>query len=234
MTIRLFISYSHQDEDHRVRLVKHLAPLLREKDVEPWFDGNIDPGQAITPAIRKALRETDIFVALASHHYLSSDYCYRREYRPMLRKSKQGTPRIVVAVVGTCDWHHTEMGTYKALPNDGKSVDKHGNRNQAYLEIVQGIRRVVRAVRQEKGKAQTEIDRLTAEKAKAAAARRAAPKVARALESKPAVKASPKTPARSKTNKLAGKRAPNGKRTKATAMKATDRASRPLRKQPTP
>jgi hypothetical protein len=172
MTIRIFISYSHKDDTHRLRLATHMAPLLREKDVEAWFDGHIEPGQAITPAIRKALRQTDIFVALGSSDYLQSDYCYRKEYQLTLRRAKQGLPKVVVALVGICDWPNTEMAQSKMLPNDAKSVEEHGLRNRAYLEIVQGIRRIVRALRQEKGKAQAEIDRLAVKKAKADAAKR--------------------------------------------------------------
>ncbi len=172
MTILIFVSYSHKDNDHRLRLTTHLAPLLREKDVDIWYDGDIEPGKAITPEIRKKLRETDIFVGLASSSYFASDYCYKKEYLPMLRKAKRGRPKVVVAMVETCDWRNTITAAYKVLPDDGKSVDKHGNRNQAYLEIVQGIRRVVRSARQEKGKARAEADRLSTQKVKAAEAKR--------------------------------------------------------------
>lgn len=139
MTIRIFVSHSHLDDARRIRLSRQMAALEREKDVVIWFDGDIEPGLESTPTIRSQLRQTDIFLAFGSSNYLHSDYCYRREYRSMRRKSKQGRPRILVALVGIYDWPNTEMARSKMLPDDARSVEENGRPNRAYLQIVQGL-----------------------------------------------------------------------------------------------
>lgn len=57
--------------------------------------------------------------------------------------------RVVVALVGTCTWKQTRMAYYKCLPKDGKPVDQWGNRNKAYVDIAEGVRRIVVEVRKE-------------------------------------------------------------------------------------
>ncbi|WP_062202952.1 toll/interleukin-1 receptor domain-containing protein [Aureimonas sp. AU12] len=149
MTITIFVSYSHPDEPFRKQLDKHFAPLKHEGDVEFWHDDRIVPGTGLDPDIRKALRRSKIFLALVSAHYLASDYCFRREYAYALNRARRKTMRVVVALVGTCTWKQTRMAYYKCLPKDGKPVDQWGNRNKAYVDIAEGVRRVVVEVRKE-------------------------------------------------------------------------------------
>lgn len=159
MTINIFISYSHKDEAFREQLAKHLVPLQRVKDVELWFDGDILPGEALTPEIRRKLKQSDILVALASHHYLASDYCFNKEYGPAMRRVAKGTMHVVAVLLSACEWQNTRMENYKLLPKDGKEVERWGSRNQAYVDIVAGIRRVVAAVRAETKKAEASRDK---------------------------------------------------------------------------
>jgi hypothetical protein len=43
-SVKLFISYSHRDEELRQQLDKHLAPLKRQKVIEAWHDRQIPAG----------------------------------------------------------------------------------------------------------------------------------------------------------------------------------------------
>ncbi|MGK6325408.1 toll/interleukin-1 receptor domain-containing protein [Sphingomonas sp. DT-51] len=71
----IFVSYSHLDDDFRRGFETHMAQLHRE-GVRTWFDGDITSGAELDPKIRRALKQTDIFVALASPNYLASRYCF--------------------------------------------------------------------------------------------------------------------------------------------------------------
>ncbi|GAA0640794.1 hypothetical protein GCM10009101_10910 [Brevundimonas lenta] len=123
----------------------HLAQLKRE-GIEFWFDGDITPGSEIDANVRRAMKAADIFVALASPDYLHSSYCFDKEYSPALRKAARGGIRVVVAILRDCQWKHTRMAAYKALPTDGKPVDHWPRRGDAYEEIVNGLREVIKAV----------------------------------------------------------------------------------------
>lgn len=146
--VRLFISYSHKNDDGRARLDTHMAQLKRE-NVEVFFDGNILPGAELDPAILKKLKAADVFVALGSPDYIASPYCYEIEYGFALRKAGRKGIHVVVALLKSCQWRHTRMARYKLLPRDGKPVDQWARRGDAYENIVEGVRAVVRAIRGE-------------------------------------------------------------------------------------
>lgn len=174
--VLVFVSYSHRDQKAREQLDVHAAQLKRE-GVAFWFDGNIVPGAELDVGIRRALRKADIFVALASPDYLHSAYCFEKEYGQALRKAQRGKVYVVVALIKQCQWRHTRMAHYKMLPRDAKPVAEWVPRSNAYEDIIDGLREVVKAVRAARAGQP------------AAPARRAAPKPKRAL---PMAKARPK------------------------------------------
>ena len=50
---------------------------------------------------------------------------------------------IVPIIVEECDWQRTPLGQLLALPKDGKAISSFTNQNIAYLDVVNGIRRVL-------------------------------------------------------------------------------------------
>jgi hypothetical protein len=148
----IFISYCHRDETFRERLMVHLAPLQRE-GIEIWVDNDLIPGDELDPTIRKALRRADIFVALASPDYLHSTYCYEKEYEFALRKAKRKKIHVVVAIARHCQWKRTRIGRYLVLPKDGKAIEDFGRRSQAFEQIVEGIRVVLKRIKSEQNTA---------------------------------------------------------------------------------
>lgn len=144
MPVRVFISYSHKDAEFRHKLDVHLAPMRRDGIIQIFFDGDIHPGEGLDASIKRELRDADVFVALASPEYLHSNYCFVKEYQYALRRAARKTMHVVVAVIRPCGWMHTRMGHYKALPEDGKEVTTWGNRDSAFEDIANGVRRVVK------------------------------------------------------------------------------------------
>lgn len=140
--IVMFISYSHKDERLCEKLRTHLASLARD-DVEICYDNDILPGEEIDPRIRKDLKRSNIFIALASPDYLHSNYCFEIEYRYALGRARRKTMHVVAAIVRPCQWKNTRMQRYKSLPKDGKPASLWTNADKAYEDIVDGIRRVV-------------------------------------------------------------------------------------------
>jgi hypothetical protein len=128
------------------RLRTHLAALLRD-DVSVWFDGDMDAGDHLNTEIARALREAHIFVALLSPDYLASHYCWNIEYRRAMNRRARGTMKVVAAVVRPCDWKSTRAAGFKLLPRDGRPVTKWRSADEAFLNIAEGLKGVVRTVR---------------------------------------------------------------------------------------
>ncbi|CAO4145511.1 hypothetical protein LPLAFNJD_LOCUS1959 [Methylorubrum aminovorans] len=171
--VRIFVSYSHRDADARARLETHLAPLKRE-GVTTWFDGDLNAGDKLDTEIARELRKAHVFVGLLSPDYLASNYCWRIEYKRAMGRRARGTMRVVAVVVRPCDWKSTPAAGFKLLPEDGKEVTRWRSADDAFLNVAQGIRRVVAAVRKD----------MAATASQPAEKKRGAPKAAR----KPAAK----------------------------------------------
>ncbi|MCJ2023635.1 toll/interleukin-1 receptor domain-containing protein [Methylobacterium sp. J-067] len=143
--VRIFVSYSHVDAVARQKLETHLAPLLKD-GVKTWFDGRMDPGDALDASISKALREAHVMIALLSPEYISSRYCQLEYDRAMGRRAR-GTIRVVGVVVRPCSWKETKAAGFKLLPEDGRTVQDWRSADAAYLNVAQGIGKLVKTLR---------------------------------------------------------------------------------------
>lgn len=143
MSVKAFISYSHADDKFLDRLHKHLAMLRREQLLSAWSDHAILPGSPVGQTIDAQLEEGGLFLALASPDYLASSYCYEKEFERALELSKAGRMRIVPIILEPCDWLASPLSEFLALPKDGKPISEWTNANNAYLDIVTGLRRLL-------------------------------------------------------------------------------------------
>ena len=60
-----------------------------------------------------------------------------------LERHEHGDAIVVPVIVRACDWMHSPLGKLQALPTDGKPIANWKNRDDAWLNVAQGIRRVV-------------------------------------------------------------------------------------------
>ena len=142
-----FISYSHADEKSLDRLHKHMAMLRRDSALNAWTDHQIVPGDKLDHAVRSNLDSSEIFIALISPDYLNSNYCYEKEFQYALSLYESGKIRIVAVILEPCDWHSSPFKDFLVLPKDGKPISTWANQNNAYLDVVTGLRRVIEAPR---------------------------------------------------------------------------------------
>lgn len=137
---RVFISYSHQDEQYRVELDKHMALLKREHLVDVWSDHCIRPGEEFDPAIAAALEASDLILLLISADFMHSDYCSTVEMTRAMERHREGSARVVPIILRPCDWHSAPFGRIKSLPTDAKEVTRWRTLDEAFLNIVQQLR----------------------------------------------------------------------------------------------
>jgi hypothetical protein len=123
--------------------LKHLAVLRREKLLSEWFDQKILAGGEIDKEVSLNLDGCDLFLPLVSPDFLSSNYCYETEMKRAMERHEAGTMRIVPLIVEPCDWKASPLQRFKALPRDGKPISEWTNANNAYLDIVTELRRLI-------------------------------------------------------------------------------------------
>lgn len=138
--LRVFVSYSHQDELHLVELEKHLTTLKRENLISTWHDRKIVPGQEWEKAIDGALQDSDVYVFLISPDFVASEYCIEKEVSVALEKHNSGQAIAIPIVVRSVDWLTTPLGKIQALPKNASPISVWGDKDQAWFEVVRGIR----------------------------------------------------------------------------------------------
>lgn len=140
--MKAFISYSHADERYLERLHKHLAMLQREGRISTWYDRDILAGAPLDAAISAELDASDLFLALVSPDYLASGYCYEKEFVRALELQQAGNVRVVPIIVEPSDWLSSPLRQFMALPKDGKPISEWTNANNAFLDVVNGLRKL--------------------------------------------------------------------------------------------
>jgi hypothetical protein len=141
--INLFFSYSHQDEDLRNELDKHLAILKRNGIIDTWHDRRIGAGSELSSSISKHLKEANIILLLVSADFLNSEYCYQIEVKEALRMHQQKEAVVIPVILRPCAWHRALFGKLLALPTDGKPVTKFPTLDEGFLDVTNGITKVI-------------------------------------------------------------------------------------------
>lgn len=140
--MKAFISYSHKDSNYLERLKVHLAQMKRDGLITEWTDEEIHAGGSLNNTISDALNSSELFLALLSPDYIASNYCYNKEFETAQRMQEEGQIIIVPIIVEPCDWQRTPFGNLKALPKDGKAVSEWTNPNNAFLNVIDELRRL--------------------------------------------------------------------------------------------
>ncbi|HEY9420089.1 MAG TPA: tetratricopeptide repeat protein [Thermoanaerobaculia bacterium] len=137
--LKIFFSYSHEDERLRRTLVKHLSILQYLGVATTWHDGEISAGNDWQADIGDHLSTADVIVLLVSSSFLSSPAC-RFEMERALERRQDGRTVVIPVILRPCPWKLTPLGGLLALPTDGRPITKWTPRDDGFLSAVQGIR----------------------------------------------------------------------------------------------
>ncbi len=157
----VFFSYSHKDQDLRDQLETHLSLLKNQGVISSWHDRKIIAGMEWAREIDAHLNTAQIILLLLSADFLASTYCYDIEFKRAMERHNAGEARVIPIILRHCDWHQAPFGKLQVLPTDGKPVDSRGwhNKDEAFLNIAQGIRKAVEYHQTAKTSAKVRDDR---------------------------------------------------------------------------
>jgi hypothetical protein len=95
---KVFISYSHADQEWLERLRRHLKPLVRE-GLDCWDDTHIRPGDDWQQEIRTALDTAQVAVLLISADFFASNFIDETELPPLLTAAQAKGVRILPVIL---------------------------------------------------------------------------------------------------------------------------------------
>ena len=165
---KVFISYAHADFHYKEELMKYLAGLKREKLIEVWEDGRLNPGDQWDDEIRRQLEQADWAIMLLSQAFIQSSYIYETELSLAISKlNNSGAFRLLPIIIEECDWAslprflknlqselESDTGSLdqiQAMPrgvdNNDKKILKPINEwdlpNKAWMEVVKQLRGLI-------------------------------------------------------------------------------------------
>ncbi|MFN0088587.1 MAG: TIR domain-containing protein [Blastocatellia bacterium] len=138
--ISLFISYSHIDELLRVELEKQLSALTFEGLDVVWTDRKIGAGQEWEREILENLDAANVIVLLISSDFLASIYCREVEMPRALLLHEKQQAIVIPVILRPCLWEVSPLSKIQAFPKDAKPITTSPNQDEAWLDVVRGIR----------------------------------------------------------------------------------------------
>lgn len=143
--IKIFYSYSHDDETLRKKLDNHLAFLKRDS-VITWYDREIIAGHELNETIQKELDDANIILLLISSSFLSSFYCYEVEMKRAMERHDTKDAVVVPVLLSDCVWQKAPFAKLLMSPFDAKPIDnsKHwATIDEAFTNVAQGLEKTV-------------------------------------------------------------------------------------------
>jgi len=148
--INIFIAYSRKDKAYLERLRTYLKPLERKEKLKIWYDGEIIAGNEWEQDIKLHIHTADIIILLISADALASEYFFEKELPDALKRHHAGESVVTPIILRPCDFETSEFVDLQLLPTDGKPLTKWNNEDEAYTDVVRGLRKTITKIKKDR------------------------------------------------------------------------------------
>jgi len=144
-SVEIFVSYAHEDEKLFEELKKQLENLRRQKLIDTWHDRKIVPSQNWSNEIDDHINSAKIILLLISPDFMASDYCYEVEMTRAIERheSDEDKAHVVPIILRPVDWQGAPFSSIQALPKNALPITSWEDQDSAFLNVVQGIRKLL-------------------------------------------------------------------------------------------
>lgn len=143
LPVAVFYSYAYEDEDLRKELEKHLSNLQRQGRITTWHSRQITAGMLWVDEIRTHLDTAFVILLLVSPDFLASDRCYDMEMQRALQRYEAQQAHVIPVLLRPVDWKGAPFAQLACLPRNAIPITSWPNRDEAFLDIAEGIRNVI-------------------------------------------------------------------------------------------
>lgn len=134
--VKIFYSFASKDESLCRELEKHLSVLRREGFIANWYDRDVI--FEINQQLDEYLNTAHIVLLLISPDFMDSDNCYSVGQMALQKHKK-----VIPVLLRPIDWQVSPIAKFQALPTNAKPITSWESHDEAFLNVAQGIRRVV-------------------------------------------------------------------------------------------
>ena len=148
--ISVFISYSHKDERYRESLEAHMSILSRQGKVSTWHDRRINPGQEWENQIDEHIKKSDLILLLISSDFIASEYCFSKELSIAIENHEAQKSVVIPVIVRPSEWSDAPFSKLQGVPKDARAVTTWENEDEAWLDVVKGIKKAIETIQANK------------------------------------------------------------------------------------
>jgi tetratricopeptide (TPR) repeat protein len=148
--IEVFIAYAEEDQEFYQKLEKHLSSLRREKSIKDWSPNKLTAGTEIKAEIDERLKRAGLILLMLSSDFIASDYHWTNDMVRAMERSAKGEASVIPILIRFVDWENTPLGKLAPLPKNCNPVNGWKDQDQAFLEIVLGIREALKQLTAQK------------------------------------------------------------------------------------
>jgi TIR domain len=141
----VFIASSHKDMMFADKIATHLKPLENQGLISIATDFKFLPGSDWQSQIKKQINQADIILLLISPDFLASSSFknIEVELQQALIRQQAGDIQTIPVIIRPVSWRGTLLDKLQALPTGGKPITSWSNRDAAFFDIAQGVRKAV-------------------------------------------------------------------------------------------
>jgi len=89
------------------------------------------------------LNRDQIILLLISADFMDSDFCYSIEMTQAIARHDANQARVLPIILRPTDWKGAPFAKLKVLPTDGKAVTRWPTHDDAFEDVVRGIREAI-------------------------------------------------------------------------------------------
>jgi hypothetical protein len=142
--IDLFIAYAHEDQEWRDRLMKHLSLLRNQELINVWHDGNVSREKEWQQSIEH-FNKAQVILLLISPDFIASDFSRSDEMKRAIERHRLGEAYVIPVILRPVIWEAALLANLPGirLPRDGKPITEKFSSDEAFAEVVRGVRLVI-------------------------------------------------------------------------------------------
>jgi hypothetical protein len=144
-SLACYVSYASRDAELGAELCTALAPWVRARGTRVWHRGLLSPGPHLAQADEE-LASAEVIVLLLSASHAEEEVTAAEAERALARHMR-GEAWIIPVVARPFFWRGTPIRELAVLPSDGRALTSWQNRDEAWLDVVNGIDAAVQALK---------------------------------------------------------------------------------------
>lgn len=143
MAINIHIVYDPEDQALYDELTKQLASLVRSMLINDQFDNYRVPGIRWQEKAIYQLNIAQIILLLISPDFITSKFCYDIQMNLALERHKAEQACVIPIILKPIAWQGLPFARLQPLPSDGRAVTSWPDKNEAYVDIMHGIKKAM-------------------------------------------------------------------------------------------